>query len=214
MENPSSSLVIRENDAASGDSTEASLVGLLVSAIFHTLSRPSVVSLPGGVLLAFVLLPFFSSLPQMLVTIGLFTWFGRLRRKVFTSESSLKRGSKNAASPFWDSISLGLAAEIAHFIWPRHEITQSTAQHHGWNMLDPLLPLVGFMAATLAVLFFGVPAASQSTASNRVESTKASSTPFPSPSVSPPVEPWETIYDQQQVQQLNTWDQAMVSRET
>lgn len=185
-----------EDDAVS----EPSLFGLLLRLTFQTLSRPSVVSLPRGVLLCLVALPFLATLPQALLTVALFSWFSHLIYKVRGSSSEADQDK--TPSPFWDTVSLGVAFEVAHMLLPRHEVPKTVvhqvAAHHGFDLTGPLLTM-GLMGAAFILL--------------KLKGT-ASTAELSSDAASDPVEQWGSIYDIKEVQLLNSWDEAMVTRET
>lgn len=148
-----------ESSSSSGD--DQPILIRITSQLGKVLTRPTVASLPGGVLLALIVLPFVQSLFQTLLSLSLFTGLSVLGRRlnqqddedddalqVVTNENNEETSSSTA---WTDTFAIIFGGAAGYLLLPSS--TATTPFNNGSANPGPTALGFGVLAAALAVLW-------------------------------------------------------------
>ena len=182
----------------------------------QALSRPSVVSLPVGVLLALALLPFLVSKLQALLTFVMFGGLTSFQRRVRGPKESINNNDGSSNTMVWDALSLGVAIAAGSWVTsmffpspmvPTQHVTVAAVQSSGTGSSFPFLPLMGLAAAGITVLFLSpkmtLPSVDKKLTIGREDGANQSLE-----------DSWEAkLRNEVQERLFNSWDEEMETRE-
>ena len=120
--------------------------------VIETLSRPSDVSLPVGVMLGLAVLPFFATLPQTLLTLVLFVGLTQFGRKTHAEKFPNEDISLTDFSTL-DKFSLGISAAAGYMLTPSASTVTRAASSTGMVFPGATVALVGLFGVTCVFLF-------------------------------------------------------------
>ena len=126
----------------------------LANQVYSVLAQPSMVSLPNGILMALVLLPFLSTTTQTILTYTIFSGLNHVKDKMWSELTVEKQDFKK--NPLSDIFSFGMAFSAARHLAPLPSVAGASvgaASHNGFLSPGPAVVLFGLFCAAAAVFY-------------------------------------------------------------